>query len=88
MDYFRSDPNGIASLGSKGDRIATVLIYLGTPEEGGETTFPRVGLNVPAIQVCMDVGQSLQIGKCSTFLGSNNRLQRRSTHNTRRQTSD
>mmetsp|Transcript_14552 Transcript_14552/g.16143 ORF Transcript_14552/g.16143 Transcript_14552/m.16143 type:complete len:270 (+) Transcript_14552:41-850(+) len=31
-----------------GNRIATVLVYLGSPEEGGQTAFPRVGLEVEA----------------------------------------
>eukprot|EP01120_Amphizonella_sp_Union-15-10_P016643 TRINITY_DN888_c0_g1_i1.p1 TRINITY_DN888_c0_g1~~TRINITY_DN888_c0_g1_i1.p1 ORF type:complete len:268 (+),score=47.23 TRINITY_DN888_c0_g1_i1:64-867(+) len=29
-----------------GDRIATVLMYLAAPEEGGETRFPQTGLKV------------------------------------------
>lgn len=33
-----------------GQRIATVLVYLNTPESGGATTFPRLGLQIPAKQ--------------------------------------
>eukprot|EP00736_Rhodelphis_marinus_P012672 Rmarinus@m.413 len=29
-----------------GERIVTILMYLSTPEEGGETVFPRVGIEV------------------------------------------
>jgi len=47
-DYFRSDAAGRMNLGDKGDRIATVIVYLGTPDEGGDTTFPKVQLDVPA----------------------------------------
>lgn len=35
---------------SAGQRYATVVIYLGTPEEGGETTFPRINAAVPAVK--------------------------------------
>lgn len=39
MDYFRSDEAGIAKLGNKSDRIATVITYLGTPDEGGRLSY-------------------------------------------------
>jgi len=39
LDYFGE--HGGENVGSSGDRIATVLVYLRTPEEGGETNFPR-----------------------------------------------
>lgn len=38
-DYFHDKVNTDASHG--GQRIATVLMYLSTPEEGGETVFPH-----------------------------------------------
>lgn len=41
-----------AAWGSAGTRIATVLIYLGAPEEGGETSFPLIGLDVPVGTCC------------------------------------
>lgn len=31
-----------------GQRIATVLAYVGAPEHGGETDFPKLGIKVPA----------------------------------------
>lgn len=37
-DYFHDSVNSDASHG--GQRVATVLMYLTTPEEGGETVFP------------------------------------------------
>jgi len=42
-DYF-SDQVWIRE---HGNRIATVLVYLGAPEEGGETAFPMAGIEVP-----------------------------------------
>lgn len=41
-DYFKNSK----SLGTKGNRIATVLTYLESPEEGGETYFPTINLKV------------------------------------------
>lgn len=46
MPNLRSYPNsndetGKSHIGSSGNRIATVLFYLGSPEEGGETIFPN-----------------------------------------------
>lgn len=40
-DYFANDETGMSHIGQSGNRIATVLFYLGTPEEGGETIFPN-----------------------------------------------
>jgi prolyl 4-hydroxylase len=34
---------------SKGQRVATFLMYLSTPEDGGETTFPDAKIDVPAV---------------------------------------
>ena len=34
---------------SKGQRVATFLIYLNTPEDGGETTFPDAKIDVQAV---------------------------------------
>jgi len=39
LDYFGESDT--TNLGQSGDRIATVLVYLRTPEEGGETQFPK-----------------------------------------------
>ena len=33
-----------------GQRVATVIIYLNTPENGGATEFPKLGLNIEAMQ--------------------------------------
>lgn len=41
-DYFRN-PN---MAGPRGNRIATVLVYLAEPEAGGETFFPTVDLEI------------------------------------------
>eukprot|EP01124_Arcella_intermedia_P015030 TRINITY_DN21580_c0_g1_i1.p1 TRINITY_DN21580_c0_g1~~TRINITY_DN21580_c0_g1_i1.p1 ORF type:complete len:255 (+),score=45.17 TRINITY_DN21580_c0_g1_i1:24-767(+) len=49
-DYFSDDENGRPFIGKAGNRIATVLVYLSTPEEGGETIFPKVNKKVPAIK--------------------------------------
>jgi len=37
-------------IGDRGDRIATVLVYLETPDEGGETTFPKSNFDIPAVK--------------------------------------
>ena len=44
FDYFHDDLNSQEESG--GQRIATVLMYLSTPEEGGETVFPSAGAKV------------------------------------------
>jgi prolyl 4-hydroxylase len=36
-----------------GQRVATVLIYLSTPEEGGETVFPLAEKKVIQVSDCM-----------------------------------
>ena len=43
-DFFHDDLNSQKESG--GQRIATVLMYLSTPEEGGETVFPSAGVKV------------------------------------------
>lgn len=46
-DYF--SPNtvgGVSQLKRGGQRIATVIMYLNTPEAGGETIFPKVKISV------------------------------------------
>eukprot|EP01126_Amoeba_proteus_P018094 TRINITY_DN1904_c0_g2_i2.p1 TRINITY_DN1904_c0_g2~~TRINITY_DN1904_c0_g2_i2.p1 ORF type:complete len:268 (+),score=57.89 TRINITY_DN1904_c0_g2_i2:340-1143(+) len=48
LDWFRSDETGQKELKEFGDRVATVLLYLSTPSEGGETEFPNIDLSVPA----------------------------------------
>ena len=34
----------------QGDRIATWMYYFETPEKGGETVFPRIGIKVKAFK--------------------------------------
>lgn len=50
-DYFNpereSTPHHIKR---GGQRIATFLMYLNTPEGGGETSFPHAGISVSAVQ--------------------------------------
>lgn len=49
FDYF--DPNSPAvSKQLSNNRVCTFLMYLNTPEEGGETVFPDAGLSVRAKQ--------------------------------------
>jgi prolyl 4-hydroxylase len=43
-DYFHDSYNSRPDNG--GQRVATVLIYLATPEEGGETVFPHADKKV------------------------------------------
>jgi len=40
-DYFSDDDTGRSHQGKSGNRIATVLTYLHTPDDGGETIFPN-----------------------------------------------
>eukprot|EP01125_Pyxidicula_operculata_P008417 TRINITY_DN2822_c0_g1_i3.p1 TRINITY_DN2822_c0_g1~~TRINITY_DN2822_c0_g1_i3.p1 ORF type:complete len:284 (-),score=62.54 TRINITY_DN2822_c0_g1_i3:64-915(-) len=47
-DWFQNDAVGKKHIAGYGNRIATVLTYLHSPEEGGETTFPKINLKVPA----------------------------------------
>ncbi|QQR49254.1 2OG-Fe(II) oxygenase [bacterium] len=46
FDYFdRTQPSGRAAIGARGQRVATVLVYLNDvqPDSGGETFFPKIG---------------------------------------------
>lgn len=48
-DYFDPQaPSAPALLRRGGQRLGTLLMYLNTPEKGGGTTFPAVGLEVAA----------------------------------------
>jgi prolyl 4-hydroxylase len=47
FDYFSSNnPGGAASLMRGGQRVATLIMYLNTPEAGGETIFPQAKITV------------------------------------------
>jgi len=49
-DWFDPTQPGYAAITAKGgQRIASVVMYLNTPEEGGGTAFPNVGLTVTAL---------------------------------------
>ena len=48
-DWFDPTQPGFATLTARGgQRVASVVMYLNTPEEGGGTAFPQVGLTVTA----------------------------------------
>ncbi|KAB0576300.1 2-oxoglutarate-dependent dioxygenase [Ideonella dechloratans] len=50
-DYFDpSQPGATSILARGGQRLATLVMYLNTPEAGGATTFPDVGLEVAPIK--------------------------------------
>ncbi|WP_029048099.1 2OG-Fe(II) oxygenase [Cupriavidus sp. amp6] len=51
FDFFNPQRSGEArQLTVGGQRIATLVIYLNTPEAGGATAFPRVGLEVAPVK--------------------------------------
>jgi prolyl 4-hydroxylase len=50
-DYFDPERPGTAAVLKRGgQRVGTLVMYLNTPEKGGATTFPDVGLSVHAMQ--------------------------------------
>jgi prolyl 4-hydroxylase len=49
-DYFNSSQSGSAAyIKNGGQRVATLIMYLSTPEEGGFTEFPNLNLRFPAL---------------------------------------
>ena len=49
VDWFYPEQHGYAAVTAHGgQRIASVVIYLNTPEAGGGTHFPHAGLTVTA----------------------------------------
>lgn len=47
FDYFPYEQSGSKiHLASGGQRVATLIIYLSEVEQGGETTFPEIGLSI------------------------------------------
>jgi prolyl 4-hydroxylase len=50
-DWFDPNQPGFAAITAKGgQRIASLVMYLNTPEAGGGTAFPHVGLTVTALR--------------------------------------
>jgi prolyl 4-hydroxylase len=50
-DYFDPAKSGTASITARGgQRVGTLVMYLNTPEKGGGTTFPDVGLEVAPVK--------------------------------------
>ena len=50
-DWFDPEQPGFAAITAKGgQRIASLVMYLNTPEEGGGTSFPELGLTVTALR--------------------------------------
>jgi len=47
-DFFADGKDGEAFKGAAGNRVATVLVYLHSPTEGGETIFPSVSVTTKA----------------------------------------
>lgn len=51
FDWFSPEQPGFSAVTARGgQRIASVVMYLNTPEEGGGTGFPRLGLTVTALR--------------------------------------
>ena len=51
FDYFDpAQPGSVAVLARGGQRVATLLMYLRAPEQGGATVFPDVGLEVAPVK--------------------------------------
>lgn len=57
LDWFSDDDTGRAHIGISGNRIATVLFYLHTPDEGGETIFPAASKG--SIEVKANAGDAV-----------------------------
>jgi prolyl 4-hydroxylase len=50
-DWFDPEQPGFAAITAKGgQRIASIVMYLNTPEAGGATGFPEIGLTVTALR--------------------------------------
>jgi prolyl 4-hydroxylase len=51
FDYFPPElPGSAVHIARGGQRIATLIVYLNTVEEGGETILPEIGLKVAPVQ--------------------------------------
>ena len=65
-DYFDpAQPGTPALLARGGQRVASLICYLNTPERGGSTIFPDVGLNWPVI-MAISVVLPAPLGPSST----------------------
>ena len=72
FDFFPPEqPGSIGQLKRGGQRVATLIVYLNTVEEGGETIFPRINVNVTPVQ-----GNALFF----SYANSNNELDRNTLH--------
>jgi prolyl 4-hydroxylase len=62
FDYF-PDTEGVREkhMATGGQRVATLIMYLNTPEEGGETIFPEITLSIKARQ-----GHAVYFSYCNT----------------------
>jgi prolyl 4-hydroxylase len=50
-DYFDPSKSGTAAITARGgQRVGTLIMYLNSPEKGGSTTFPDVGLEVGPVK--------------------------------------
>lgn len=50
-DFFNPNtPGGASQLERSGQRVASFLMYLNTPENGGATIFPKVGIDIQPIK--------------------------------------
>jgi prolyl 4-hydroxylase len=50
-DWFDPEQPGFAAITAKGgQRIASLVMYLNTPDGGGATAFPEIGLTVTALR--------------------------------------
>jgi prolyl 4-hydroxylase len=72
FDFFPPEhPTSPISLHNGGQRVATLIVYLNTVEEGGETVFPKLNLKFKPVQ-----GDALYFAYANT----NNELDRMTLH--------
>lgn len=72
FDFFPpEDPTSSLALKDGGQRVATLIVYLNTVADGGETYFPKLDLKIKAIQ-----GNALYF----SYANAKNELDRRTLH--------